>query len=856
MADKNNDKTATKPAKRFWHKGRVIRYAVISTLLILIFSVSPLVLPTQNLSPSQAAQARAGAAKILKPLMSTREKVNITVTPSHLEAISDTISYTVPALQFRLNSNAYGILIASSVTTIPGLIYLNFSCWLTPEFSGSLTFTQCKVGSLPIPGSVIEYFAKGMARVFFGKEALITLNNILANTQLDNDQVVVTFDKPENLKASVEDRLTDTFKMVQEIRQINGADTDTISLYLDYISSHEERAQSSAELIGKTFLYAQKRSIEEDPVDENYAALWALAMTFGAPDFARIVAMPIDYSIALPDRFNLRGRLDLRLHFFFSVALRLASEKQLSINIGKLKEVMDSSKGGSGYSFRDLTADKSGVELADFAISSEENARRVQQILAASDTEDLFIPLLHDLPEGLSEKTFNEVFGSEDDPRYTAMESDIDARIAALPVYTDSPKNPVPTIDKVVFDRPVNTETINSAQQWYQVDTHTHSRFSDGEHSIKKIAENANSFGCDAVAITDHGDRNLKGVFSDKYWQDFEEAMSANPDLTLIAGLEWNIPPFAGREHVTVLLPENNKPDKLISVFRERFDHYGKTTAETINESFAFKWLNEQFANSFVTPVVLYNHPSRKDQVVGENVHDMQKWRSQSPFVIGFSGAPGHQKKRGEYNGSYNYKFRTLHGWDPAIAIPDSDWDKLLGQGIQTYGARAPSDFHNTKMDYWPCEFSTTHILSPSQRTNDLLTGLTAGHYWAQHGKFVKQIDANVFNDLGKAIATAGDVISTPEIGLTASLIITLNDKDWQGFNTSLDVVIAVLITERGVETKEFYPDAGKKEYSFDIAIPSNSEITAVRWFGRSVQPELHHYQFFTNPVMIRWQTQ
>ena len=142
--------------KRFWHKRRVVKYTIISALLILIFSISPLVLPTSDLTPSQAAQARAGAARIIKPLMSAREQATIAVSNEQLTAISDTVSYTVPAVQLRLNSSAMGILMATSITTIPGVLYLNAQCMLVPNLEGKLEFNQCRLGSLPLPGIMVE----------------------------------------------------------------------------------------------------------------------------------------------------------------------------------------------------------------------------------------------------------------------------------------------------------------------------------------------------------------------------------------------------------------------------------------------------------------------------------------------------------------------------------------------------------------------------------------------------------------------------------------------------------------------------------------------------------------------------
>ena len=46
---------------------------------------------------------------------------------------------------------------------------------------------------------------------------------------------------------------------------------------------------------------------------------------------------------------------------------------------------------------------------------------------------------------------------------------------------------------------------------WLETELHTHTRFTDGGHTVEDVVAAAARNGCDVVAITDHGDGDLKG---------------------------------------------------------------------------------------------------------------------------------------------------------------------------------------------------------------------------------------------------------------------------------------------------------------------------------------------------------
>ena len=85
------------------------------------------------------------------------------------------------------------------------------------------------------------------------------------------------------------------------------------------------------------------------------------------------------------------------------------------------------------------------------------------------------------------------------------------------------------------------------------IDTHTHTHFSDGKYSVDEVVQLAINNGCDALAITDHSNLSEAAATPD-YFSAINAARGKNPGFILFGGIEWNIPPYRGREHVTVLL--------------------------------------------------------------------------------------------------------------------------------------------------------------------------------------------------------------------------------------------------------------------------------------------------------------
>jgi hypothetical protein len=828
-----------------------IFFLLLSLLLFLALSSSPIIEKNPALTPKKIQLAKQSAKRIWEELSSSHTFIKLNITQIELNAITNAAAHSIPSSRFEARLSNFGmILLASKSLSLweGSNFHLNLNCLLTSN-DGIFDIETCHIGSIPLPGFFVQFIMNSSVSLFFGDDVKNTLEELIHSAKLSNNKIILSATKTYDLKKQVRSSVKSVTSTIRSINKNEYINTDRVLFYINKLQTIKAPTDSLGFYIGKLFSIVQTESVDKPPIEENTAALWALAITFGDQSFTRFIGLENQMTLSSYTPTTLRGRGDLVLHFLYSAILEQIGDSDIGLSIGEIKELLDSNKGGSGYSFADLAADKTGLMFSSMLIASEEQAKYAQTLLANSTNETLFFPFIHDLPEGFKNNEFQRVFGDIRSPLYKQQEELIDNRIKALPLYVKNEEQ-----KKTIYNKIPSANNQSVIGAWLTVDTHIHTKYSDGNQTVSQIAKQANSFGCDAIAITDHSDYNLKKVATQEYFDTIKTENNNYPYMTIIPGIEWNIPPFMGREHATVILPESINQQRNLHAFKARYDSWGRRDEKLLSAQQAFEWLNQKATVNDIKPIVIYNHPSRKDKQQQENQHDMSLWRSFNDIAIGFSGAPGHQKNRAENNGSYTYKLKTKNGWDPSIANIGAEWDKLLQQGHLINAARAPSDFHGTKGDFWPCEFSTTHLFSRTKSQNDILQAFRSGNYWAQHGKFVKNVDFNITNKQQKV--AMGQALITPLYEeIRVSLNITLNEQDWQKYPTSLDAVELIIITPEKIESIYFdplmYETGGRNIFNFVYKHRLKTEHVTFRWRGKSIQPEQHNYMFYTNAIKI-----
>ena len=385
---------------------------------------------------------------------------------------------------------------------------------------------------------------------------------------------------------------------------------------------------------------------------------------------------------------------------------------------------------------------------------------------------------------------------------------------------------------------------------WLKVDTHTHTRFSDGGRTVEEVVQRAAKFGCDAVALTDHLDRNLTGA-TPEYFDAVDKARAVYPNTIILGGAEWNIPPWNGEEHATVLVAP--AAERKLEIFKREFDDLNRTQHDPSLAAAGLQWLAANAVVDGIMPVVTYEHPSRADAHSIENVPDMVAWRAVNDLVMGLAGAPGHQGTKPI--GSYSYKETPMDRWDPAAARVGDAWDTLLGQGLDVWAAYAPSDFHTEQLsslaDYWPGEFAETWVYAPERSAAGILRALRAGSVFASHGRIVREVELRVTTEGLPRAAGAGETIAVAaDAAIVAQLTFVVPPTAWRAGPNHIDAVELIAIDASGAKiVAQGPPDPTGAALTYKTRVPPGGLVLRARGF-RMLETGTR-LAFYTNPVRI-----
>lgn len=424
---------------RVWLR-RILCVCLLLPLLAaaLVLDLSPGVTPAGPPDAMTAERARDVLGRLHTLVVTEARDGQLTATEPELDAALASLGRMLPGVigKSRVTDAGVAVDLAVGAPLLPGPLWLNVQARVAPSAHG-LRIDAARVGRLPLPPWLVQQALRlGLDR-FLGPETAAVAMAAVSGVSVAPPQATLALDFQGDSGSRFFERLR------ARLRLAAGAPQDPRRVHVHLWWLERDARSGALPATGSALpwlrhaITSARTHAEVAPRDELKGALFALALTCGDPEFgAAIGARP-------PERMTgagnpcagatLGGRTDLRQHFVLSAAIYAVTTESAVLGVGELKELLDTTGGGSGFSFDDMAANLAGARFATafLAAPPEQWPGMLDRIQSEAD----LLPSLAGLPSGLSAEAFAAGYGRLDSPEYAALIDEIERRIDALPLY-------------------------------------------------------------------------------------------------------------------------------------------------------------------------------------------------------------------------------------------------------------------------------------------------------------------------------------------------------------------------------------------------------------------------------------
>jgi hypothetical protein len=304
--------------------------------------------------------------------------------------------------------------------------YLNVEADLQAA-DGLPEFQRLRVGSITVPGWLANFAAVKALDAYMDGRGAGLVSEFIRTVEFEPGKLRLAYRWPAGAVEQVRARVVSP-QADERLREFNERLVQVTRKF------RHDNVVPLLEIMKPLFDLAETRSREGEPAADNLAAILILSAYVNGRSIEAIVPEASNWPEPTRLRVTLHRRRDLAQHYLTSAGLAAMGSGALSDAVGLFKEVEDS-RGGSGFSFTDLAADRAGTRFGELATASSTSARTVQQRIAHAQRETDIMPKVGDLPEGMSEPEFKQRYGGIDSPAYRGVSQDIERRIDKTPLF-------------------------------------------------------------------------------------------------------------------------------------------------------------------------------------------------------------------------------------------------------------------------------------------------------------------------------------------------------------------------------------------------------------------------------------
>lgn len=418
-------------------KSILILCFLLCLFICMALSSTPAIQTSKVISATEVASVKSFIQQLKRQLLSTEQQVKITLKAKDLTILSQFISQTVPRLyaQFNLSADKLYVVFSYELNILPIEQYMNARCLLVQE-NKQIAVEECQFGAIPLPLSAISFLTTKLVNLYLTPDQVAQYSTLYQKVKLHRSQVVFTTDNLPEFKLQAKNLTRQLFDIKNQLIPSKRVNNERIYFYINAIEEMNINEHSLAPYLIELFKQVGWYVDNENTIAENQAALWALVIVFGNDRFSHYIGLPYHSNQRFHGK-NLADRHDLALHFLYSIFLELTGEQHVAKKIGEYKELSDSNKDGSGFSFADLTADYAGVEFAKKLTTDPQISDQIltRFTLMEEHKESFIFPSITGLPEGIGQKRFEQKYGDSTTITYQQLIQKIDLRINQLYIY-------------------------------------------------------------------------------------------------------------------------------------------------------------------------------------------------------------------------------------------------------------------------------------------------------------------------------------------------------------------------------------------------------------------------------------
>lgn len=429
---------------RFIKVAAFVFVGLLLLLIVLLIDLSPTVSKNAHAQVENAENVSTLIGQLRKSFRNRYQPQQIDISYSQAESLLGFTQRALPNVssELKLAASNAEIMVSYQLPSYFFSSYLNFSIRVVQD--SRLHVESVSIGGIRIPGGWALKWAEALANSYTNSEVASKAIQLVAKTEISPNQVIVSLNPLDSLLRELKNIKTSGDGNEMQLLRIKTAHYLRV---LDSLPSPDDlnaqnKDTSLSYYLHKVMLEAKAMSAKDPQGNsnsatlENEAAIMALAIYAGHRRFSTLfgdLSFAVDPIPTVRQKPVLANRQDLSLHFIFSAAIKLLSEQGISVAVGEFKELMDRGKGGSGYSFIDLTADMAGANFAALAVDPR-TAEKIQDIMSSEANEFLFFPSIEGFDEGMDKSKFRQKYTNIESKEYLKVVEEIEKRMGKLPI--------------------------------------------------------------------------------------------------------------------------------------------------------------------------------------------------------------------------------------------------------------------------------------------------------------------------------------------------------------------------------------------------------------------------------------